>query len=151
MIDTSKGFTITRTFDATPEELWTAWTDADVATHWWHPRGFSTLRDTVDIDARVGGKYAYTMVNDATGEQYPTGGVYREIDPYERLAFTWGEPDSDPDDTPLITVTLAPEGDRTAMTFDFRGADGAPGDDDIYDGWAQALDLLPDSLRRALR
>jgi len=29
----------------------------------------------VEIDARPGGRYTYTMVNDATGEQVVTAGV----------------------------------------------------------------------------
>lgn len=57
MIDESKGFALVRTFDATAEEIWEAWTDPDSAAQWWHPRGASTPRETVDIDARVGGRY----------------------------------------------------------------------------------------------
>ena len=142
MIDTSKGFTLTREFDATPEELWAAWTDPDEVTYWWHPRGLSTPRVSVRIDARVGGAYAYTMIDDATGERYPTAGVYREVTPHERLVFTWGAPAADPDDCPLITVTLTAIGPRTRMIFELRGYDGGPGDDNVYDGWKSALELL---------
>lgn len=146
MIDRSRGFTLTRDLDATPERVWRAWTDPDEAAQWWHPRGVSTPHDTVRIDARVGGTYAYTMVDDATGQRYPTAGVYRDVEPHSRLAFTWGHVDDDPDDCPLITVTfepvtLAPVGPRTRMTFDLRGVPAAPGDD-IHDGWDEALDLL---------
>lgn len=42
MIDASKGFTLVRTFEATPEQIWKAWTDPDSAAQWWHPRGAST-------------------------------------------------------------------------------------------------------------
>ncbi len=147
MIDTSKGFTLTRTFEATPEEIWTAWTDPDSAAQWWHPRGMHTPREKVEIDARVGGRYAYTMV-DAAGNEFLTFGVYREVVPFERLVFTWGDPSDDPDDFLVITVTLEPDGERTRMTFDLRGLDAARGDDNIYDGWEQSLDLLADHLAR---
>lgn len=142
MIDTTQGFTLVRELDATPEEVWACWTDPDEAATWWHPRGVSTPRGSVRIDARVGGTYAYTMVHDQTGEEFPTGGVYREVSPFTRLAFTWGSPDDDPDDCPLLTVTLEPVGDRTRMTFDLRGHAGAPGDGHIHDGWESALDVL---------
>ncbi|WP_066586154.1 SRPBCC family protein [Cellulomonas timonensis] len=142
MIDMAKGFTLVRDFDATPQDLWRAWTDPDEAAVWWHPSGVHTPRETVAIDARVGGRYAYTMVNDATGEQYPTGGVYREVVEPERLVFTWGLPDGDPDDAPLITVTLEPTDAGTRMTFDLRGFDAARGDGNVYDGWDSALDEL---------
>ncbi|RHA41001.1 SRPBCC family protein [Cellulomonas rhizosphaerae] len=142
MIDTTKGFTLTREIDATPEELWTAWTDPDELAHWWHPRGVTTPRDSVTVDLRVGGAYTYTMVNDSTGDEYPTGGVYREIVPTERLVFTWGNPDDDPDDAPVVTVTFESLGELTLMTFQLQGVDGTPGDESFYDGWVSALDVL---------
>lgn len=142
MIDMTQGFTLVRDFDATPQDLWRAWTDPDEAAVWWHPSGLHTPRETVAIDARVGGRYTYTMVDDATGEQYPTGGVYREVVEPDRLAFTWGAPDADPDDAPLITVTFTPVGQGTRMTFDLRGFDAARGDGNFYDGWDSALDEL---------
>jgi uncharacterized protein YndB with AHSA1/START domain len=145
----AQGFTLVREFNATPAEIWDAWTNPDEAAQWWHPRGVSTLRETVRIDARVGGTYAYTMVNDASGDEYPTVGEYREVVPFEKLVFSWGRPDDNPEDRPLITVTIEPlasglSGERTRMTFDLRGYDAAPGDGDVYDGWDSALDVLKD-------
>jgi uncharacterized protein YndB with AHSA1/START domain len=142
MIDTTRGFTLTREFDATPEQLWRAWTDPDEAARWWHPMRMHTPRESVRIDARVGGRYAYTMVHDETGEEYPTGGEYREVEPFSRLVFTWGEPDSAVDDTPVITLTFEPVGDRTRMTLDLRGVDPVEGDADFRTGWEEALDSL---------
>jgi uncharacterized protein YndB with AHSA1/START domain len=154
MIDATKGFTLVREFAATPAEIWDAWTNPDEAAHWWHPRGVSTPRESVSIDARVGGTYAYTMINDATGERYPTVGEYREVVPFERLVFTWGRAGDDPDDRPLITVSIEPlqsdlGGERTRMTFDLRGYDAAPGDADVYDGWDSAFEVLSDHLTSA--
>jgi uncharacterized protein YndB with AHSA1/START domain len=140
MIDMTKGFTIVRDFEATPAQVWQAWTDPDEAAAWWHPKGLRTPRENVTIDARVGGRYAYTMVNDATAQEYPTGGVYREVTPLERLVFTWSHPEHDPDTAPLITVTLTPIGDRTRMTFTLQGVDAQPGDGYMHDGWSSALD-----------
>ncbi|MET0694966.1 MAG: SRPBCC domain-containing protein [Propionibacteriaceae bacterium] len=144
MIDSTKGFTLVRTFEASPKEVWEAWIDPDEAAQWWHPRGATTPRESVEIDARVGGRYTYTMVDDTTGQRVVTGGVYREVEPYERLAFTWGEPDGDPDDSPLITISLEQLDEGTRMTFDLRGIDGTRGDGSFYDGWESALDSLGD-------
>ena len=146
MIDTSKGFRLASMIDANPEEIWKAWTDADSAAQWWHPRGTSTPRETVEIDARLGGRYTYTMVNDATGEQVVTAGVYREIAPFERLVFTWGDPKDNPDDTPVVTISVEPVHEGTRMTFDLRGVDGTKGDGYFYDGWQDVLDSLGDYL-----
>ena len=95
---------------------------------------------------RVGGRYTYTMVNDTDGTAYPTGGVYREVLPYERLAFTWGDPAGDPDDTPVVTLTFTPTPEGTRMTFELRGVDGTQVDQYFYDGWDSALNVLGDYL-----
>jgi uncharacterized protein YndB with AHSA1/START domain len=146
LIDTSRGFTISRVLDTTPEAIWRAWTDADDASVWWHPRGVSTPRETVTIDARVGGRYEYTMVNDSTGDRFPTVGEYREVVPLKKLVFTWGGPDDVPDDSPVITVTIESLGELTRLTLDVRGVDGMRGDADVYDGWDSALDVLVEHL-----
>jgi len=134
-----KTFTITRVLDAPRSAVWKAWTDPDEMTHWYHPRGLTTPRDSVAVDLRVGGEYRYTMVapDDTT---YPTGGVYREVVEPERLVFTWGDPGGE--GAAVATVTLDDLGDRTRMTFRLDGVDGAPGDDSYYDGWDSALDVL---------
>ena len=142
MIDKTIGFTLVRNFDATPAEIWQAWTDPAQASTWLHPRGFSTPRDSVEIDARVGGRYTYTMVNDASGEEYPVLGVYKEVVENERLVFTWGNPGEHDDEVPIITVTIEDLGELTRMTFDIRGVDGMRGDDFFFDGWESALDSL---------
>lgn len=147
MIDISQGFTLTRTLPTTPENVWSAWTDPDEAAQWFHPEGASTPRETVAMDVRVGGRYTYTMVNDTDGARYVTGGVYREVSPDERLAFTWGDPDSDPDETPVVTLVFTPTNEGTQLTFDLRGVDGAKGDQYYYDGWDSALDVLEGYLR----
>jgi uncharacterized protein YndB with AHSA1/START domain len=130
-------FTITRVFDATPELLWRAWTeDAEVA-QWLHPFGVSAR--SVSFDVRVGGRYRYTMTNDATGEEFPTGGEYIEVEPIHRLVFTWGNPDASVDTAPVITLTLTEQGTHTELLFHQRGIAGKPGDGFVYDGWDEAL------------
>ncbi|HEV3244795.1 MAG TPA: SRPBCC domain-containing protein, partial [Candidatus Paceibacterota bacterium] len=52
--------TITRTFDATREKVWRAWTDPEQLKGWWAPRGFTS--PTVKIDPRVGGQLYIVML-----------------------------------------------------------------------------------------
>lgn len=143
-----KQFTITRVFDAPRDLVWRAWTDPEEAIFWWHPRGVNLPRESVEIDARPGGRYRYTMIA-PDGTEYPTTGVYREITPPERLVFTWGS-QGDPDESaPVITVDFATHGDagdETLMTFHLQGFDGAPGDEFVYDGWDSAFDILVEHL-----
>jgi uncharacterized protein YndB with AHSA1/START domain len=55
---------MTRIFDAPRELVYRAFTDPDQLAQWFGPVGFSVPRDTVDIDARVGGHQRFTMVSD---------------------------------------------------------------------------------------
>ncbi len=138
MADSDTGFTFTRVFDATPAQVFRAWTDPDKAAQWWHPRGMTTPRDSVEIDAKVGGTYRYTMVDDLSGEEYPTGGTYREVIQDKKLIFTWGTPGDV--HAPVVTVTIEDLGELTRMTFAIEGVTGVSGDDSYYDGWESAID-----------
>ena len=137
-------FTITRVFDAPRELVWRAWTDPDEAPHWLHPAHIITPRALVDFDVRPGGRYRYTMI-DTDGTEYVSVGRYHEVEPPARLVLTWGSPGDADDAMPVITVDLAehgPDGRQTLMTFHLAGIAGRPGDQNVYDGWSQAFDLL---------
>ncbi|QSB05527.1 SRPBCC family protein [Natronoglycomyces albus] len=128
-------FTISRTLHAHRDQVWRAWTTEKELAGWLP----STPLETIAFDVREGGHYRYTMINSETGEEYPTGGVFLEVVPCERLVFTWGNPQDPVESSPVITLTLAEDGDRTEMTFHMRGFAGHPGDGYVYDGWVDAL------------
>ena len=89
--DTDLGeVTIVRVFDAPRELVYACMTDPKHLTHFWGPTGVSTPIENITVDLRVGGVFETVMVNDATGDEYPTKGVFTEIDPPSVLA--WGEP-----------------------------------------------------------
>jgi uncharacterized protein YndB with AHSA1/START domain len=83
---------ITRVFNAPRALVFECMTDPEHLTHFWGPAGVHTPIESITVDLRVGGVFETVMVNDETGEQYPSRGVYTEIDPPETLSFT--EPDS---------------------------------------------------------
>lgn len=138
-------FTIARTFDAPRDLVWRAWTEEAHLAQWLHPFGVTT--DSVAFDVRVGGAYSYTMKNEETGDEYPTGGVFLEVEPQDRLVFTWGEPGAPVDDAPVITLTFTERGDSTELLFHLRGIAGQPGDGYVYDGWEEALTNFESHLR----
>ena len=147
----TSGFTIDRVFDAPRELVWRPWTDPDEAPYWLHPRGITTPRESVDYDVRAGGRYRYTMIAPG-GASYPTVGTYREVTPPERLVFTGGSPGDPDEELPVSTVELAEHGDggsQTRMTFRLQGIAGHPGDANVHDGWAEALELLAERLPRS--
>lgn len=143
-------FTLHRTVAAPRERVWRAWTDADELTLWHHPARVSTPRDSIAVDVREGGTYRYTMVNDEDGEEYPTAGTYLLVSEPERLVFTWGSPDDDPAESPVVAVDLTASGggSETEVALHVRGIPGEPGDDNVYDGWSQALENLAGHVAR---
>ena len=56
---------ITQVFDAPSERVYKAFTDPDQFAAWYGPVGFPVNRDTVELDARVGGRQRFEMVSDA--------------------------------------------------------------------------------------
>lgn len=55
---------IERIFNAPREAVYRAFIDPDQIAQWFGPVGWSCPRETVDIDARVGGHQRMTMVSD---------------------------------------------------------------------------------------
>jgi uncharacterized protein YndB with AHSA1/START domain len=47
---------LTRVFEAPPERVYQAFTDPDLFARWYGPVGFPVDPETVEIDARVGGR-----------------------------------------------------------------------------------------------
>ena len=144
----TKQFTITRTFDAPRAAVWRAWTDPTIAAQWWDPHGMTTPRDSVEIDLREGGRFAYTMVLDETGETYPTGGEYLEVREPERLRFTWADPGATREAAPVITIDLVETAEGGCeMTFHLSGVDeDRVSEQSVFHGWTEAFEQLGDAL-----
>ena len=56
---------ITRVLDAPPGHVYQAFTDPDQFARWYGPVGFPVQRDTVEVDARVGGQQRFELVGEA--------------------------------------------------------------------------------------
>jgi uncharacterized protein YndB with AHSA1/START domain len=106
---------VTRLFDAPRALVFEAWTKAEHVAHWWDPSG--VLLAVCEIDLRPGG--AFRCVNGAPdgGEGHSFSGIYREIVPPEKIAFT--APDS-PDRG--STLVFTEEGKKTKLTITIQCA-----------------------------
>jgi uncharacterized protein YndB with AHSA1/START domain len=84
------------------------------------------------------------MVDD-TGTSYPAVFVYREIVEPERLVFTTGAPDQDPNDPNIATatVTLAERDGKTEMKYDGIASD--PEQSEV-EGWKAMFARMADQL-----
>lgn len=140
-MNTTPEFTLTRRLPAAPQEVWRAWTTPELMAKWHFPEQVHTPLESISVDARVGGNYAYTMIEDASGKEWPTVGQFLEVDEPRRLVYTWAAPDTPDGQAPVITVELAPAsgGAETDIRLTVRGIEGEPGDDDVYDGWSEVL------------
>jgi len=148
------GFVLTRTVEASADEVFRAWTEPD-RLGWFHS-GLAPATAPIEVDLRVGGAWRQQMIV-GDGSEYTTGGVYREISAPHTLGFSWGAvggwPALDPADPhtgPSVTVALDETGDGTTMTVaaefpsDFTGEQVA----ECRAGWEQTIGRLVDSLAR---
>ena len=82
---------VTQTFDAPREKVYDAWTRPELLQRWLY--GPEEWRLAVcEIDLRVGGAARFVWRHE-DGREMGMSGVYREVAPPERLAFTeiWDE------------------------------------------------------------
>ena len=106
--------TYTRIYDATPEVMFACMTTPEHLTHFWGPVGVSTPLENITVDLRPGGVFETIMVNDATGDLYPTKGVYVELVAPPRIVFS--ESDVEGGMTTSITFRDLGDGRTEAVT-----------------------------------
>jgi uncharacterized protein YndB with AHSA1/START domain len=112
---TAPTMTLTRTFAATPAQVWAAWTDPAILPRWFGPQGFTCA--THQIDIREGGQWRFDMVGAMGGQvmTFPNRHRYQRLIPTARIDFLM---DDGTDAAPpfAVTVTLTAEGDGTRLT-----------------------------------
>lgn len=109
------GLTITRTFAATPEQVFAAWTTPELFSVWFGTDAVEVPLDTLSMDVRPGG--AWTAVMHLPDDHLiHWEGTFVELDPPRRLRLTLtDQPGTDPG-APL-TVDLVPVDGGTEMVF----------------------------------
>jgi uncharacterized protein YndB with AHSA1/START domain len=95
--------TYTRVWEAPVALVFDCLTTPEHLSKFWGPTGVSTPIDNITVEPRVGGNFITIMVDDASGAEYPSAGVYTEFDKPHRLA--WTEPDVEGGMTTTITFT----------------------------------------------
>jgi uncharacterized protein YndB with AHSA1/START domain len=105
---------MTREFEAPRHLVWEAWTRPELLRRWLlGPPGWEMV--VCDMDVRVGGRYRWEWRRPSTGDQLGAGGVYREVAPPARLA--WTERFDDPwyEGEAISTLELEDLGGRTRL------------------------------------
>ncbi len=123
-----------------------AWTDPEELRRWWGPPGFST--PYAEVDLRVGGNYRLAM-QPPEGEAFHLFGTYREVQPPERLVYTWSS-DSDMMNAgeTLVTVEFRDLGNSTEVLIRLSSSSPRTSSAAPY-GWEGSLDRLDGILSRA--
>lgn len=126
--------TVTRRIRAAPERVYSFFTDPALWARW---QGTSAT-----VEATPGGILQLVMGPAGTGV---AEGRFVELDPFERIVFTWGWADSPlssmPPGSTVVTVHFRPDGDETVVTLTH---DALPqGEREIHEaGWLLYLDRL---------
>jgi uncharacterized protein YndB with AHSA1/START domain len=104
-----------RTYPATRERLFRAWTDPRELKKWFAVNdGYTT--PLAEVDLRVGGRYRLGLQPPGDEELLVVGGEYREIIRPERIVFTWRwEPSTEHDPFTLVTVEFLARGAVTEL------------------------------------
>jgi uncharacterized protein YndB with AHSA1/START domain len=111
---------IVRVFDAPRQLVWDAWTDPDQIAQWWGPAGMHTPRESVELDVRPGGVFRITMVQSATGAEFPSDMRFTQVVEPELLAYAWEEQRGIGGGSGTITFKDL-GGAKTEMTNHFAG------------------------------
>ena len=143
--DISLTLTLTRTYAAPREAVFRAWTDPDALKQWFGPTDEFTT-PIAEVDLRMGGRYRIGMQSPDQEDLHIVGGVYREIEPPEKLVFTlsWEE-GIDVGET-LVTVEFRDLGGSTEVVLTHERFPSEEARDKHHEGWSGCLDRLPKAL-----
>jgi uncharacterized protein YndB with AHSA1/START domain len=150
----------TRVFDAPRDLVFKAFTEPERLVRWWGPKGFTT--PSCKVDLRTGGVFHYCM-RSPEGKDYWGKGIYRDIVPDARLAYTDMFSDEKggtvqptvhglsadwPAETE-VAITFEDEGGRTKVTLQHDVGPAPPAEIDMCrQGWGEMIDRLGDYLKQ---
>lgn len=138
---------LTRFIAASPDKVYRAWSEPDLLKQWFAPKPFET--PVADLDVRPGGASRIVM-RGPDGTDMPNTGVYLEVVPNRRIAFTdafcgagW-----EPSEKPFMTVVLTFEPEGAGTRYTARVRHGTTADREMHEqmgfhqGWAICADQL---------
>jgi uncharacterized protein YndB with AHSA1/START domain len=134
---------VERTFEASVEAVFDAWTNPEVLKRWW--KADPSYEVTIAaLDVRAGGAYRLAMLR-PDGEEVVVHGTYREVSRPDRLVYSWEWEGTGPyaNHESEVAVTFAEqEPGRTTVVIEHAGLL----DDDSRvahtHGWNAVLDSL---------
>src|SRR5207302_10781341 len=104
----------------------------------WHAPGPLTV-SLVEVDLRVGGAFRLHM-RAPDGKEHRASGVYRQVDPPNKVVYTWEWDGNDSAKDSVVTIELHERGDATEVVLTHSGIAGAKDRADHEKGWTQIMD-----------
>jgi uncharacterized protein YndB with AHSA1/START domain/DNA-binding HxlR family transcriptional regulator len=130
---------IERTFAASAEEVFDAWTSPEVMRRWFHVASDWGTPEA-EVDLRVGGRVRVVMRR-PDGSEVEAQGEYTVIDRPNRLVMTWAFED-DPSNEQLIELSFSEWEGSTAVLMVNSGISTAERRDSQDWGWRGCFDEL---------
>jgi uncharacterized protein YndB with AHSA1/START domain len=118
-----KEVVLEKTYDASPETVWQAWTNPELLKQWWGPDNVSIPECTVDL--KVGGKFYIVMeagegMGPYKGTKWPMKAEFIVVEPNSKLFYTaqaWTEGAEEETMIDQTTeITLSEESGKTKVT-----------------------------------
>ena len=135
---------IERTFDATAEAVFDAWTSPEVMRRWWHA-GPEWETAEAEVDLRVGGNVRVVM-RGPDGAEVEAQGQYTLIERPRRLAMTWTFSDDPSNAQQLIEVSFSELEGATTVAMVNSGIATDERRDAQDHGWRGCFDELERAL-----
>lgn len=135
----SRTVRIERTFAASAEDVFDAWTSAEVMRRWFHAEP-EWDTPVAEVDAQVGGTVRIVMRSPTSGD-HGARGQYTVIDRPTRLEMIWAF-DDDPDNEQLIELSFSESEGATTVLFVNTGIATDERRDSQDRGWNGCLDQL---------
>lgn len=132
---------IRREYAASPQQVYEAWTDPELARQFLCPQDI-TIAD-VTMDVRPGGKYRIDMRN-AQNESYVAYGTYRDVQPGRRLSMTWQWEENNPaeEHETLLTLEFNPHNGGTEFILTHERLSSEESRNNHEHGWTTMLQKL---------
>lgn len=109
---------LTRTFNASADKVFDAWTKPELLKQWFAPMPWTTAK--AELDVRVGGASLIVM-RSPEGTEFPGHGVYLEVVANSRLVFTDAFTSAwQPSEKPFMVVQLSFEAQGTSTNYTAR-------------------------------
>jgi uncharacterized protein YndB with AHSA1/START domain len=146
MSSTGHDLTIERTFAAPAQRVFDAFTSEEVMRRWWHANP-DWETPVARVDLHIGGEVRVVMRDPVKDVSYGGGGVYTEIEPPSRLAFTWTWDDDEDHVEQLIVIDFEESDGATLVRFSHQNLWNADAVRSHTEGWNLALDNLERELK----